>query len=75
MDSFIINLKLSNTNQEVLVIPEECTDKSVFHLVTNGRELCKLLYTDKGCWELMENTRLKPEEVEELGKKIEEHYF
>lgn len=75
MESFNINLKLNDTHEEVLVIPDECTEKSIFHLVKNGHELCKLSYTDTSLWELMENANLKPEEVEELGRKIEEHYF
>jgi hypothetical protein len=75
MESFKITTEIDSTNQEVLVIPDDCKDKSVFHLVKNGSELCKLVYTDNKSWELLYNADIKPEEVELLTKKIEAHYF
>ncbi|HEX8378225.1 MAG TPA: hypothetical protein VF602_10415 [Pedobacter sp.] len=75
MESFKITTELDSTQQEVLVIPDDCIDKSVFHLVKNGSELCKLIYTDKKSWELLDDGSIRPEEAEELITKIEEHYF
>ncbi len=75
MESFKITTELESTQQEVLVIPDDCIDKSVFHLVKNGSEFCKLLFTDRKAWQLLDDADIKPEEVEELIKKIEEYYF
>jgi hypothetical protein len=75
MESFKINLILNNVNQEILVIPDDCSVQSIFHLVNNGSELCKLLYTDTKSWELIGNADISIEVVEEIGKKIEEHYL
>jgi hypothetical protein len=74
MESFRITTAVKD-NQEVLVIPDDCTDQSIFHLVKNGSEYCKLRYTDNKQWELMGEGNIKPQELEELTKKIEEHYF
>ena len=75
MESFSITTSAGEVRQDVLVIPDDCNDKSVFHLVKGGAEYCKLLYTDNQRWELMGNTAIAPAELQELTKKIEEHYF
>jgi hypothetical protein len=75
MESFKITTELDSANQEVLVIPDDSIEKSIFHLVKNGTELCKLVYTDRSSWEVLDDADIKPEEVEELTKKIEEYYF
>lgn len=75
MESFSINLILNNTIQEFLVIPEDCNTQSVFHLVKNDSELCKLIYTDNSSWELLEDADINKDIVKEMGKKIEEYYL
>jgi ribosomal protein L7Ae-like RNA K-turn-binding protein len=75
MESFKITTELDYTKQELLVIPDDCNDKSIFHVVKNGSELCKLIYTDRKLWEIMDDGNIRPEEMEELTKKIEEYYF
>lgn len=75
MESFRIITSISGNQQEVLVIPDDCTDKSLYHLVMGGVEYCKLLYTDNKQWEVTGDNNIGPEELQQLTKKIEEHYF
>ena len=74
MESFRINTVVNDKGEEVLVIPDDCTYESIFHLVKDGTEYCKLLYTDKS-WKVLGEEELEPVELEELTKKIEDHYF
>ena len=75
IESFSITASVSNGEQEILVIPDDCTDKSLFHLVKEGVEYCKLLYTDQEQWEVLGDQKISPEVLHEMSKKIEEHYF
>ena len=74
MESFRINATLNNTNREVLVIPDECTDTSIFHLVIDGFEFCKLKYSESKDWELAEEANISLEDIQELGRMIEAYY-
>jgi hypothetical protein len=75
MESFKIVVELDNELHEILVIPDDCTDQSVFHLVKNEREFCKLLHSDTKNWEVIESFGMKEEDISKLTQKIEEHYF
>ena len=65
MESFRINAILNNANREVLVIPDECTDTSIFHLVIDGTEFCKLKYSESKYWELAEEANISLEDIQE----------
>jgi hypothetical protein len=73
MDSFQIITSISETDQEVLVIPEDCIEHSIFHIVKDGSEYCKLLYTDQNEWQLVNGAEMKPEEFHCLTSRIEDH--
>ena len=73
MESFQIVTSLSETDQEVLVIPEDCEEHSIFHIVKNGSEYCKLLYTDQNKWQLLNEVDIDPKELRDLTAKIEDH--
>ena len=75
IESFRITTSIGEGQQEILVIPDDCIDKSLFHLVKEGAEYCKLLYTDKEQWEILGEEPISPEVLLEITKKIEEHYF
>ncbi|MBC7914061.1 MAG: hypothetical protein H7Y07_08060 [Pyrinomonadaceae bacterium] len=75
MESFRITTSISDAIQEVLVIPDECTNHSIFHLVKDGSEYCKLIYSDMKQWEIVDYTDINPAEFEAITKRIEEHYF
>lgn len=74
MESFRINATLNNIQREVLVIPDDCTDMSIFHLVIDGAEFCKLRFSESKYWELVEEANISPEEVQDLGREIEAYY-
>ena len=74
MESFRINTNLNGNAREILVIPDDCTDMSIFHLVVDGAEFCKLRYSESKYWELVEKANISPEEVQDLGRKIEAYY-
>jgi hypothetical protein len=73
MESFQIVTSLSEKEQEVLVIPEDCEEHSIFHVVKDGAEYCKLLYTEQNEWQILNDASIKPEELQDLTAKIEDH--
>ena len=77
MESFHITSDIDSRQQQILVIPDECAGQSIFHLVINGSECCKLLYSDLKKWEISEESGLilNGEELNTLTRKIEDHYF
>jgi hypothetical protein len=75
MESFRISTDLGGSKGDVLVIPDDCDNKSVFHIVKDSAECCKLIYTEAKQWQVEGDLILSDDEIEELSSKIEDHYF
>ena len=75
MESFSIIVRLGGKDRELLVIPDDCSDKSVFHLVAEGTEFGKVLYTDSKNWEIIEGPKMTSGELQEIGEGIEKEYL
>jgi|GEM_PF-3792570 len=74
MESFIISATLGNEPVQILVVPEDCIEHSLFHLVVNNTEIIKILYTDTRRWEIIEGTSVKAEELTFITQQIERQF-
>lgn len=75
MESFSIDTILNNEPTRVLVIPDDCINLTLFHLVEDGKELCKLSYTEKEKWKIADGKKLNENELHEIAREIEKHFF
>ncbi|WP_207429645.1 hypothetical protein [Pedobacter sp. SYSU D00535] len=74
MDSFKIKTKLGTEWVEILVVPDDCSRESIYHLILHDDEVVKMVYSDERNWEFMEGTHLSPEELKAITQEIERHF-
>jgi len=75
MESFTIDISIKNQHAKILVIPDDCIDFSIFHLVMDGKEINRIEYVDPGNWTIIDGEVMDKNEFRSVCEQIENHFF
>lgn len=75
MESFSVNTIIENREVTILIIPDDSINTSIFHLVVNGEEITKIRFTDSENWKIIDGQHFSDTDLQEICRKIEEHFF